>query len=211
MFAERTNWNLAGNRLSEALARHRAGGKRLFDLTASNPTECGFDYETETVLGALRNPAALRYEPNPKGLAVARREVPKYYAGRAETVSLDDVVLATSTSEAYSFVFRLLCNPGDELLIPAPSYPLFAFLADIQDVKLARYLLVYDHGWQIDFHSLQQAITPRTRVVIVVNPNNPTGHFVKQNELAKLNELCAARGMALIADEVFLDFALGDG
>jgi len=211
MFAERTNWNLAGNRLSEALARHRAGGKRLYDLTASNPTECGFDYETETILGALRNPAALRYEPNPKGLEVARLAVTEYYSARGAAVSAEDIVLTTSTSEAYSFVFRLLCNPGDELLIPAPSYPLFGFLADIQDVKLVRYPLVYDHGWQIDFHCLQQAITPRTRGVIVVNPNNPTGHFVKEKELAKLNELCAARGMALIADEVFLDFALGNG
>jgi len=211
MFAERTNWNLAGNRLSEALARHRAGGKRLYDLTASNPTECGFDYETETILGALRNPAALRYEPNPKGLEVARLAVTEYYSARGTTISAEDIVLTTSTSEAYSFVFRLLCNPGDELLIPAPSYPLLGFLADIQDVKLVRYPLVYDHGWQIDFHSLQQAITPRTRGVIVVNPNNPTGHFVKEKELAKLNELCAAREMALIADEVFLDFALGDG
>ncbi len=211
MFAERANWNLAGNRLSEALARHRAGGKRLYDLTASNPTECGFDYETETILGALRNPAALRYEPNPKGLEVARLAVTEYYSARGAAVSAEDIVLTTSTSEAYSFVFRLLCDPGDELLIPAPSYPLFGFLADIQDVKLVRYPLVYDHGWQIDFHSLQQAITPRTRGVIVVNPNNPTGHFVKEKELAKLNELCAARGMALIADEVFLDFALDDG
>src|SRR6266404_4586114 len=210
MFAERTNWNLAGNRLSEALARHRAGGKRLYDLTASNPTECGFDYETETILGALRNPAALRYEPNPKGLEVARLAVTEYYSARGAAVSAEDIVLTTSTSEAYSFVFRLLCNPGDELLIPAPSYPLFGFLADIQDVKLVRYPLVYDHGWQIDFHSLQQAVTPRTRGVIVVNPNNPTGHFVKERELTKLNELCAARGMALIADEVFLDFALGN-
>src|SRR5712664_1027299 len=208
MFAERTNWNLAGNRLSEALARHRAGGKRLYDLTASNPTECGFDYETETILGALRNPAALRYEPNPKGLEVARLAVTEYYSARGAAVSAEDIVLTTSTSEAYSFVFRLLCNPGDELLIPAPSYPLFGFLADIQDVKLVRYPLVYDHGWQIDLHSLQQAITARTRGVIVVNPNNPTGHFVKEKELAKVNELCAARGMALIADEVFLDFPL---
>src|SRR6266851_4619471 len=210
MFAERTNWNLAGNRLSEALARHRAGGKRLYDLTASNPTECGFDYETETILGALRNPAALRYEPNPKGLEVARLAVTEYYSARGAAVSAEDIVLTTSTSEAYSFVFRLLCNPGDELLIPAPSYPLFGFLADIQDVKLVRYPLVYDHGWQIDFPSLQQAITPRTRGVIVVNPNNPTGHFIKDKELAKLNELCAARGLALIADEVFLDFAVRD-
>jgi len=210
MFAERTNWNLAGNRLSAALARHRASGKRLYDLTASNPTECGFEYDSEVILAALRNPAALRYEPNSKGLESARLAVTEYYSARGVSVSADDIVLTTSTSEAYSFVFRLLCNPGDELLIPAPSYPLFAFLADIQDVKLVRYPLLYDHGWQIDFHSLQQAITPRTKGVIVVNPNNPTGHFIKENELAKLNELCAAREMALIADEVFLDFALGD-
>jgi alanine-synthesizing transaminase len=206
MFAERTNWNLAGNRLSEALARHRAGAKRLLDLTASNPTECGFAYDNETILAALRNPAALRYEPNPKGLESVRLAVKLYYSARGAAISAEDIVLTTSTSEAYSFVFRLLCNPGDELLVPAPSYPLFGFLADIQDVKLVRYPLVYDHGWQIDFHSLQQAITPRTRGVIVVNPNNPTGHFVKAHEMQALNELCAPRGLAIIADEVFLDF-----
>ena len=210
MFAERTNWNLAGNPLSEALARHRAGGKRLLDLTASNPTECGFAYDSEIILAALRNPLALRYEPNPEGLESARAAVAKYYSARGAAISADDIVLTTSTSEAYSFVFRLLCNPGDELLIPAPSYPLFGFLADILDVKLVRYSLLYDHGWQIDFHSLRKALTPRTRGVIAVNPNNPTGHFVKQTELTKLNELCGAHGLPLIADEVFLDFALGD-
>jgi aspartate/methionine/tyrosine aminotransferase len=209
MFADRTNWNLAGNRLSEALARHRAAGKPLLDLTVSNPTECGFEYDGEIILAALRNPAALRYEPNSKGLESARLAVTEYYSARGQSVSAGDIVLTTSTSEAYSFVFRLLCNPGDELLIPAPSYPLFGFLADIQDVKLVRYPLIYDHGWQVDFHSLQQAITPRTRGVIVVNPNNPTGNFVTHSELARLNEVCRAREMALIADEVFLDFAFG--
>src|SRR5713226_1509051 len=209
MFAERTNWNLAGNRLSEALARHRAGGKRLLDLTASNPTECGFAYDSEVILAALWNPAALRYEPNPKGLGSARLAVTKYYSARGAAIAAEDIVLTSSTGEADSFVFRLLCNPSDELLIPAPSYPLFGFLADIQDVKLLRYPLIYDHGWQIDLHGLQQAITSRTRGVIVVNPNNPTGHFVKAGELAMLNEVCAARALALIADEVFLDFALG--
>jgi aspartate/methionine/tyrosine aminotransferase len=208
MFAERTNWNLAGNRLSETLARHRASGKRLYDLTGSNPTECGFVYDSEIILGALQNPAALRYEPNPKGLESTRLAVTEYYSARGVAISAEDIVLTTSTSEAYSFVFRLLCNPGDELLIPAPSYPLFGFLADILDVKLVRYPLIYDHGWQIDLHSLQQALTARTRGVIVVNPNNPTGHFVKAGELAKLNEICAAGELALIADEVFLDFPL---
>jgi len=210
MFAERTNWNLTGNRLSEALARHRASGKPLFDLTASNPTECGFEYDRELILAALHNPTALRYEPNPKGLESTRLAVTEYYSARGVAISAEDIVLTSSTSEAYSFVFRLLCNPGDELLIPAPSYPLFGFLADILDVKLLRYPLIYDHGWQIDLHSLQQAITERTRGVIVVNPNNPTGHFIKASELGRLNELCAAREMALIADEVFLDFSLPD-
>jgi len=208
MFAKRTNWNLEVNRLSAALAAHRAAGKRLIDLTVSNPTECGFQYDEEAILGALRNPAAMKYEPNPRGLAVARGAVAKYYAERGAGVSIDDILLTTSTSEAYSYVFRTLCNPEDEVLIPEPSYPLFEFLADIQDVRLVRYPLVYDYGWQIDFHGLEQAITERTRGVIVVHPNNPTGHFCKPEEMRKLNEICAAREVAIIADEVFLDFAL---
>ena len=208
MFAKRTNWNLETNRLGAALAVHRAAGKPLIDLTVSNPTECGFRYDDESILNALRNPAALKYDPNPRGLAVSRSTVAQYYAERSSTVSNDDIFLTTSTSEAYSYVFRTLCNPDDELLIPAPSYPLFEFLADIQDVRLARYPLVYDYGWQIDFHALEQAITPRTRGVIVVHPNNPTGHFTKPEEMSKLNEICAAHEIAIIADEVFLDFSL---
>jgi len=217
MFADRTNWNLAANRLSEALARHRAGGKPLLDLTASNPTTCGFDYDRDKILRALANPSALAYEPNPKGLEGARRAVAEYYGSRASAsgasgiarreIPVEDIFLTTSTSEAYSFLFHTLCNPGDELLVPAPSYPLFDFLADIEDVKLARYPLVYDYGWQIDFRALEQAVTPRTRGVIVVHPNNPTGHFCKPVEFARLNEICSGREMALIADEVFLDFA----
>ena len=208
MFAKRTNWNLAPNRLSQALAAHRAAGKPLLDLTVSNPTECGFEYDRSAILNALGNPAALSYEPDPRGLESARRAVAGYYADRNEKVSAEDIFLTTSTSEAYSYVFRTLCDPGDEVLIPSPSYPLFDFLADIQDVSLVRYPLLYDHGWQIDVHALEQAITPRTRGVIVVHPNNPTGHFAKQTEIAKLNSICSARAIAIIADEVFLDFAL---
>jgi alanine-synthesizing transaminase len=208
VFADRTNWNLSPNRLSEALARHRFAREPLFDLTASNPTECGFAYDGEAILRALSNPAALSYEPNPKGLEVARRAVAAYYSVHHTSVSIDDIILTTSTSEAYSYIFRTLCNPGDELLAPEPSYPLFGFLADIQDVKLIRYPLIYDYGWQIDFLALERAITPRTRGVIVVHPNNPTGHFAKPEEVAKLDEICSARRIALIADEVFLDFAL---
>lgn len=208
MFAERTNWNLTPNRLSAALAQHRAAGKPLLDLTVSNPTDCGFAYDSDAILDAMRNPAVLKYEPVARGLASARSAVAEYYAEHATRVSIDDIFLTTSTSEAYSYAFRLLCNPDDELLIPAPSYPLFDFLADIQDAKLVRYPLLYDHGWQIDFHALEQAITPRTRGVIVVHPNNPTGHFAKHAEIEKLNAICSAANLAIIADEVFLDFSL---
>ena len=210
MFASRTNWNLKSNRLSESLAKHRAAGRPLLDLSASNPTECDFDYDRQAILRALSNPDSLSYDPDPKGLLSARRAVAEYYSARGTTVPAEDIVLTTSTSEAYSFVFRLLCNPGDELLIPEPSYPLFSFLADIQDVKLVGYPLLYDHGWQIDFHALQQAVTSRTRGIIVVNPNNPTGHFCKSAEMQKLNEICSPRKIAIIADEVFLDFSLGE-
>src|SRR6266436_4874217 len=208
MFATRTNWDLSPNRLSEALAAHRAAGKPLLDLTVSNPTECGFSYDSKAIFEALSNPAALRYEPNPRGSESARRAVAGYYAARNEEVSVEDIFLTTSTSEGYSYAFRALCNPGDEVLIPSPSYPLFDFLAEIQDVKLVRYPLLYDDRWQIDFHSLEQAVTPRTRGVIVVHPNNPTGQFTKRAEMSKLNAICSAREIAIIADEVFLDFSL---
>jgi aspartate/methionine/tyrosine aminotransferase len=136
--------------------------------------------------------------------------VGEYYLAMREDVPADDLILTTSTSEAYSYAFRLLCNPGDELLIPSPSYPLFDFLAELQDVKLVRYPLFYDHGWHIDLHALRQAITPRTRGILVVNPNNPTGHYTKATERDALNELCAEHDLAIIADEVFLDFNLNE-
>ena len=209
MFAKRTNWNLAPNRLSQALEQHRASGKPLIDLTVSNPTDCGFAYDNERILAALCDPRALRYTPDPRGLPAARQAIADYYAGRGATIAPDDIIVTTSTSEAYAYIFRLLCEPGDELLIPAPSYPLFGFLADIQDVKLVPYALLYDHGWQIDFHSLERAITKRSRGVIVVHPNNPTGHFVKAHEVTRLSDICASGELAIIADEVFLDFAIG--
>ncbi|HST78320.1 MAG TPA: pyridoxal phosphate-dependent aminotransferase [Verrucomicrobiae bacterium] len=208
MFATRTQWNLNSNRLAKTLEEVRARGGELLDLTASNPTECGFQYDGASILKALITPAVLKYHPDPRGLQSARLAVQNYYEQRGQRVRPEDLILTTSTSEAYSFAFRLLCNPGEEVLVPTPSYPLFDFLAEIQDVKLVRYPLVYDHGWQIDFHSLEAAITPRTRGVIVVHPNNPTGHFTKAGEISKLNQVCTAHDLAIIADEVFLDFSL---
>src|SRR5260370_23770726 len=119
----------------------------------------------------------------------ARRAVAEYYADREEAVPLEDIFLTTSTSEAYSYVFRTLCNPGDELLIPSPGYPLFDFLADIQDVSLVRYPLLYDRGWQIDFHALEQAITPRTRWVIVVHQYNPRGNLFNSGNMPNMNDI----------------------
>jgi alanine-synthesizing transaminase len=209
LFADRTSWNLKPNRLAEALERHKSRGRKLLDLSASNPTECGFKYDAPAIMRSLCAPASLQYHPDPRGLKSARQAVSDYYAARGENVAIDDLLLTASTSEAYSFVFRLLCNPGDEFLIPTPSYPLFDFLADINDIKLIRYALFYDHGWHIDLHALKQSITPRTQGIILVHPNNPTGHFTKPEETAQLNELCSASQMAIIADEVFLDFSLG--
>jgi alanine-synthesizing transaminase len=210
-FARRTDWNLQTNRLSKALERHRAAGKPLLDLTASNPTKCGFRYDSDAILRALANPASLVYEPQAQGLLLAREAVAAYYAERGETVSAADIILTTSTSEAYSFAFRLLCNPGDEILVPAPGYPLFDFLADILDVKLVRYPLLYDYGWQIDFDALERAITRGTRAIVVVHPNNPTGSFCSPAAAEKLSDICSRHTLGLIADEVFLDFALHGG
>ncbi len=215
MFASRTHWRLEPNRLSQALDEHRRSGRDLFDLTASNPTECALAYPSEEILKALADPRALSYRPESKGLREAREAVSGYYRGRAGfsgqggEVDPERILLASGTSEAYSHIFRLLCEPGDEILAPAPSYPLFEFLADIADVRLVSYPLLYDHGWQLDFASLRQALTDRSRAVLVVHPNNPTGSFVKAGEAAEMAEICATREMAIVADEVFLDYSPG--
>jgi alanine-synthesizing transaminase len=215
MFASRTNWRLETNRLTRALDEHRRSGKELFDLTASNPTTCGFAYPEREILAALADPRALAYRPESKGLREAREAVAEYYAGRAgfsgsvAQVDPERILLASGTSEAYSHVFRLLCEAGDEVLVPTPSYPLFEFLADLADIRLVPYPLLYDHGWQIDFASLRAALTSRSRAVLVVHPNNPTGSFVKAHEATELAEICAAREMAIVADEVFLDYTSG--
>lgn len=167
MFSDRTSWRLGQNRLTECLADLRRNGARILDLTVSNPTRVGLEYDTRAIPAALSSPRMLDYDPQPKGLRPAREAVAEYYRSDHQwTVDPERIILTTSTSEAYSYVLRLLCNPGDELLVPKPSYPLFEFLADLQDVKLIPYPLVYDHGWQIDFHSLRKAITARTRAAV---------------------------------------------
>lgn len=209
MFSHRTNWPLAHNAFTRALEDARASDRPVLDLTISNPTEAGVHPDSEVVLSALVNPEAMHYDPQPRGLLSARQAVCHYYRESHDIFDLDPerLVLTTSTSEAYSYVFRLLCNAGDEILVPKPSYPLFEFLADLSDVKLVPYPLLYDHGWQIDFDSLYKAATPKTRAVIVVHPNNPTGSYVAPAETSALNAFCNDYSAALIVDEVFLDYA----
>ncbi len=204
---------MAQNRYTQAVEEVRAAGKKILDLTASNPTRVGLEYDSAAILQALGSARALDYDPQAKGLPEARAAVARYYrerevASNVSTVDCENIVLTTSTSEGYSFVFRLLCNAGDELLVPKPSYPLFEFLADLQDVKLVPYPLIYDHGWQMDFPSLEKAVTNRTRGVVVVHPNNPTGSYVHAEEVGPLNAFCREHGLALIVDEVFLDYRL---
>ena len=204
-FSARTDWNTEETELARAHSRRREDGLPVADLTASNPTRCGFAYP-EPLLQALADPAALDYDPQPRGLLQAREAVCAYYAGHGAQIDPAQVILTTSTSEAYSFLFRLICNPGEEVLILQPGYPLFDFLATLDDIRLQPVSLVYDHGWQIDPEALRRAITPATRAIVVVHPNNPTGHFTKSWEAAELARLCRDFNLSLIVDEVFLDY-----
>jgi alanine-synthesizing transaminase len=209
MFSRRTNWKLTPNKYTLALQEIRSSGEPLIDLTISNPTECALAYDSKAILNAFQNANALHYEPEAKGLLNARQEVVRYYRDEHNvTVDPNAVILTTSTSEAYSYIFRLLCNPQEEVLVPKPSYPLFDFLGDLQDVRLIPYSLHYAQGWFIDFELLKRALTSKTRAILLVHPNNPTGSYVKPEEVQRLNAFCLENELALIVDEVFLDYSL---
>ena len=206
-FSQRTNWNTEETDLSRAHRQRVEAGLPVADLTASNPTRCGFQYPAG-LLEPLLNPRALDYDPQPRGLLPARESVCAYYAAHGAPVTPEQLILTTSTSEAYSYLFRLLCDPGSEILVPQPGYPLFDFLAVLDDVRLQTASLVYDHGWQIDPEGFRRAITPHTRAIVLVHPNNPTGHFTTKWEAAELSRICREFGLSLIVDEVFLDYRL---
>ena len=207
-WSTRTQWDMGETPWASELARLRAAGAPLWDLTASNPTACGFSFDAGSILDPLNNREALLYEPNPRGLLPAREAVSRYYRDHGARVDAEQIFLTASTSEAYSFLFRLLCDPGDEVLIGQPGYPLFDFLARLDDVRLVPYELFYDHGWHLDLQALKRRITPHTRAIAVVHPNNPTGHFTPDKERAALEAVCREHGLALIVDEVFLDYGL---
>jgi alanine-synthesizing transaminase len=209
-FSQRTGWDLGESAFAAAIREARAAGRELIDLTVSNPTLCRFEYEAEAILQPLSDVSALTYDPDPRGMRSAREAVAEYYDDHGATVDPDAVVLTTSTSEGYGYLFRLLCDSGDEVLVAQPSYPLFDFLADLEDVGLKNYPLFYDHGWWIDFAELEKRIGSRTKAIVVVNPNNPTGHATGIAERQKLEQICLRRRLALIVDEVFLDYPLAE-
>ena len=206
MFSSRFRWDLQPNRITQLLAARRRAGARVLDLTESNPTRASLAYPAE-ILNAFEDPRALLYEPAPAGAADARQAVASYYLARGQSVDISRILLTASTSEAYAYLFKLLANPGDHVLVPRPSYPLFEFLARMESVEPRQYPLVYHSAWSIDLEALGGAITDRTRAVVLVNPNNPTGSYVKRHELEALVRLCVARRIALVSDEVFSDYA----
>jgi alanine-synthesizing transaminase len=205
MFSSRFRWDFQPNRLTRMLAKKRAEGSEILDLTESNPTKVGLRYPAE-ILEVFRDERMLRYEPSPAGLRDAREAVAGYYLDRGITVEPERILLTASTSEAYAYLFKLLTDPGDEVLVPRPSYPLFEFLATMESVEVRSYPLRYHGQWAIDLDGIVSALTSRTRAIILVNPNNPTGSFVKRNELDELTRMCAERNIALISDEVFSDY-----
>jgi aspartate/methionine/tyrosine aminotransferase len=209
MFSSRFHWDFHANRLTRALEARRRDGARILDLTESNPTHAGLLYPPE-IVRAFADPRMLLYEPTPAGPAEARQAVASYYAARGQSVETERIFLTASTSEAYAWLFKLLSDAGDHVLVPRPSYPLFEFLANLESVEVRQYPLAYHGGWAIDLDALAAAVSERTRAVVLVNPNNPTGSYVKRAELEALSRLCAQRRIALISDEVFSDYALGD-
>jgi len=204
MFSSRLDWRISANPITKLLLEKRASGVEILDLTESNPTAAGFEYPADT-LNALADPRSLRYEPVPAGMPVAREAIAGYYGGK---VDARRIIVTASTSEAYGFIFKLLADPGDEVLVPRPSYPLFEFLSALESVRVVNYPLRYHGSWSVDFEVLASRITARTRAIVLVNPNNPTGSFLKKAELARLVEICRGRDIALVSDEVFSDYGI---
>lgn len=204
LLSRRSRVDTRPNRLAVALSERLARGRTHLDLTVSNPTVAGIPYDTEALATAFSSPGALAYEPSAFGLKGAREAIARLWCARGVPTEARSVALTASTSEAYSFLFKLLCDPGDAVLVPRPSYPLFEHLARYEGVTAVPYPLAYDGGWHVDQDALARSVTRETRAIVVVSPNNPTGSFLKRDELAKLAEI----GLPIVSDEVFGEYAL---
>jgi alanine-synthesizing transaminase len=209
MYSTRLPDELEANRFTKLLHELRASGRPLLDLTISNPTEVGLKYPVRRIEEILGEASAFPYEPNPRGLKATREAIASFRSGPRRSIRPDPMWLTSGTSEAYGFLMKLLASPGDEILIPVPSYPLFSHLLQLEGVRPVVYPLRYAEGWFIDLKELEALMRPTTKAVIVVNPNNPTGNFVRASEKEDLLSLCAGRNLPLIVDEVFFEFPLG--
>lgn len=207
MFAHRTGWDLTSNAFHQSIESLKAQGMTLLDLTQSNPTAVGFSYPKD-LLAVLQDPRVLSYEPSPKGIFCAREAVVSLYAQKGIPLDPGQILLTASTSEAYSFLLRLLCDPGDEIAVPTPSYPLFDYLASLNDVRAVGYPLTYQDRWRIDLGQLARRLTPKTRALVAVHPNNPTGSCLLRREWEEIVEQCRVSGLVLISDEVFAEYLL---
>ena len=207
MFSARTRWDRTPNRLASALQHAKASEHALIDLTESNPTRAAL-FDTAPLIAELGHPRGAIYEPEPLGHPVAREAIGRYYAARGLAVDPASVVLTASTSEAYSWLFGLLADPGETILIPRPSYPLFDWIGEMRGVSLCPYLLRRDAEFRIDLDDLRHRIDPSTRAIVLVHPNNPTGSFVRRDEAKALADLAREHDLALIVDEVFGDYPL---
>ena len=206
MFSARTAWDRTPNAQTLIVRQKRAEGRSLFDLTESNPTRVAL-VDLAPLVAELGHPRGANYDPEPLGHPIARAAVAAHYARRGIAVGAEQVLITASTSEAYAWVFSLLADPGDAILVPRPSYPLFGWIAESQGVKLTPYQLARDAGFRIDFDQLTRALTPRSRAIVLVHPNNPTGSFVRRDDAEELLELVRRHDLALIVDEVFADYA----
>jgi alanine-synthesizing transaminase len=211
VLSRRLNWSIGQTRLSRAIERARSEPISVLDLTCSNPTAVGLPYPHDDIAAAFCRVTDYSYRPDPLGMLAARREIAAQYERNGLCVSPEQIVLTSSTSEGYSFLFKLLCDAGDEVLVPSPSYPLFDYLIPLDTAQPRPYKLAFDGAWFIDFDDLEQQINSRTKAIAVVNPNNPTGQYLKRPEAERLAEIAVRNNLAVICDEVFVDFPLHDG
>ena len=207
MISSRLPRSLEPNAVSRAVDAKRRSGAAILDLTETNPTNAGFEYPKD-LLEPLAHARALEYDPQPLGLWSARAAVAADCRRRDIVISADRVALTSSTSEAYALLFKLLCDAGDAVLVPQPSYPLFEHLTQLESVTAIPYALEFHGSWRIDLESLANAATDRVRAVLIVSPNNPTGSFLHRDDLEAISHLALARGWAIIGDEVFADYPL---
>lgn len=208
-YSRRLSWASSPNSFTRLVEEQRRAGTPLLDLSSANPTEVFDNYPHAEIQRAYARLDDFSYRPDPFGSERARKSIADWYGQRDISVPPDQLALTASTSEAYGLLFKLLSNPGEEVLVPAPSYPLFEYLARLESVEIVPYHLLYDGSWFVDFASVRAAISERTRAIVIVNPNNPTGSFLKQHETREFIEIAQEHNLPIVADEVFMDYPFG--